>query len=102
MNIRAGAGGFIFRTYFIKNMTGKAATPEQIKESEDMLHTSLKVIQKIWITGQSKFMFGDEPSIADLSLACELTQLEGIQFPMAEMYPKIHAWYQNMLTLKGF
>jgi glutathione S-transferase len=58
-NIRAGAGGTIFRTYFIKNMTGKAATPESIKESWDLLHASLKTIETIWIKGDSEFMFGD-------------------------------------------
>ena len=63
----------IFKTYFQKNMTGKAATQESIKESHAILEASLKTIERVWINGSNKFMFGDKPTIADLSLACELT-----------------------------
>ena len=79
-NIRLGAAGFVFRKYFFPNMVGRAAHPESIKESEIILHQSLKKIVKIWLPENSphKFMFGDLPTIADLSLAAELAQLEGI------------------------
>ena len=37
-------------------------------------------------------MFGNEPSIADLSLACELGQLESFGYPLIERYPSIGTW----------
>ena len=48
-------------------------------------------------------MFGDQPSIADLSLAQEITQLEGIKYPLKEKYPSIYEWmYVHMMELPGF
>ena len=48
-------------------------------------------------------MFGSEPSIADLSLACELAGLELINFPLDKKYPSIHKWlYTDMMKLTGF
>ena len=48
-------------------------------------------------------MFGDKPSIADLTLAGEIGQLETINFPLKTEYPSIYKWfYVNMLSLPGF
>ena len=48
-------------------------------------------------------MFGDKPSIADLSLAQELTSLEGIKYPLKEKFPSIYEWmYVNMMQIPGF
>ena len=48
-------------------------------------------------------MFGDFPTIADLSLACELANTEGIKYPMKEKFPSIHKWlYVNMMSIPGF
>ena len=74
MNIRAGAGGLIFRSYFQKNMVGFEASKESIQETKMILKNSLETIENFWLK-KSKYLFGSEPSIADLSLACELTQL---------------------------
>ena len=81
-NIRMGAAGYIWSKYFQKNMTGIEAPPERISESLRILFRSLQQIERIWLTPSrgTKFMFGDQPSIADLSLACEITQLEGISY----------------------
>ena len=53
---------------------------------------SLKYIEKIWLyqDRKTKFMFSDKPSIADLSLACELTALIGFGYPIEEKFPSIH------------
>mgnify|MGYP000152933636 CR=1 FL=1 len=73
-NIRLGAAGYVFRKYFFPNMVGRSAPKESIIEAEIIMHQSLKKIVKIWLPENSptKFMFGDKPSIADLSLAAEL------------------------------
>ena len=50
-------------------------------------------------------MFGDKPSIADLSLACELSQLEAIGFmtELEKQFPSIHHWlYVNMMGIPGY
>ena len=64
-------------------------------------------ILRIWLPGTRKtqFMFGDKPSIADLSLAYELTQLDGIGFApvLEEKFPTIHEWmYVQMLSIPEF
>ena len=40
-------------------------------------------------------MFSDKPSIADLSLACELTALIGFGYPIKENFPAIHSWFYD-------
>ena len=51
-------------------------------------------------------MFGNEPTIADLSLAMELLQLEGIDFHKKVLkvkYPSIYKWlYSDMMEIYGF
>ena len=48
-------------------------------------------------------MFGDEPSIADLSLAGEILNLEGIKYPLQEKFPSIHKWlYTDMMSIEGY
>ena len=41
----------------------------------------------------SKYLFGDSPSIADLLLAAELTQLYAMDYPLSTEYPEIHNWF---------
>ena len=69
-NIRAGASQYFFRQFFYKNMTGMDPPKDSIKEALMILHKSCALIEKIWL--HDKYLFGAEPSIADLSLACEL------------------------------
>jgi len=55
-------------------LTGKPAPKEAIQESWDLIHKSLGSIERYWMIQAEKsgFMFGTKPTIADLSLACEL------------------------------
>lgn len=47
-------------------------------------------------------MFGDKPSICDLSLACELTNLEAINFDLAK-FPEVNKWlYTHMMSIPEF
>jgi hypothetical protein len=47
-------------------------------------------------------MFSDKSSIADLSLACELTQLETINYPLHK-FPEINHWfYESMMSIEPF
>jgi len=51
-------------------------------------------------------MFSENPSIADLSLACEIGQLESIDFEglnFKETYPQIYFWfYEVMMKIPEF
>ena len=48
-------------------------------------------------------MFGDKPSIADISLACELGHLESVNFHqdiLEKQYPSIFKWlYTDMMGI---
>lgn len=79
LNMRRGGAAYVWFTVYMTNMTGLPAPPDETEEAKKLMLRSLKRIETIWLPADrsTKFMFGDEPSIADLSLACELTQLEG-------------------------
>ena len=105
--IRMGAGGYFFRKYFsgLMDKNGVWASKESIEESWKIMSRSLQQIERIWLkpTRGFKFMFSDHPSIADLTLACELTQMEGINFPLKEKFPAIHQWmYEHMMSIPQF
>ena len=106
-NIRMGAGGYMFRKYFSAMMdkNGVGASQYSIDESFKLMEKSLKFISKIWLkpNDTKKFMFGDFPTIADLSLACEMANMEGIKYPLKEKFPSLHEWlYVNMMSIPGF
>ena len=56
--------------------TGKQAPQAMIDESYSMIRKSLELIEQKWFADNHKYMFGDMITIADLSLACELSNLE--------------------------
>ena len=56
---------------------GRPLNPEAAAEAEKVLLSSLSKLEDIWLNGDGHFLLGGfQPSIADLSLVCELTQLE--------------------------
>lgn len=56
---------------------GLPLNPEAAAEGEELLSSSLYKIESIWLKGNGRFLLGgNQPSIADLSLACEIMQLE--------------------------
>ena len=107
--IRMGAGGFMFRKYFsaLMDKNGKGDTEFSVQEAWTILVKSLKYIERIWLPRNSskRFMFGDDPSIADLSLACELGNLSAIDhlYPLKEKHPSIWKWLnEDMMNIEGF
>ncbi|KAI8546342.1 hypothetical protein RHMOL_Rhmol07G0109400 [Rhododendron molle] len=56
---------------------GLKKNPQAAAEGEKILSASLEQIESIWLKGNGRFLLGSfKPSIADLSLVCELMQLE--------------------------
>jgi len=106
-SIRMGAGGYLFRKYFsgMMDKNGIWASQYAVDESWDIMNRCLKQIERIWLPRNStkRFMFGDQPSIADLSLAGELANLEGFNFPLKEKFPSIDKWMnQEMMSIPGY
>ena len=105
--IRMGSGAYMFRKYFsgVMDKDGKWNTEESVLESWNILESSLGVIEKLWLPPgrRTKFMFSDQPSIADLSLAGEITNLEGIAYPLKDKFPSIYEWmYVHMMSIPKF
>ncbi|KAI7996361.1 VPS35 endosomal protein sorting factor-like [Camellia lanceoleosa] len=49
----------------------------EFAEGEKLLFASLANIESIWLKGNGRFLLGSsQPSVADLSLVCEIMQLE--------------------------
>ena len=69
--LRLGAGGFIFRKY-VSPFTGKPAPKEAIEESKVIFKRALSLMEKYWLQGDKKYLISDQPTIADVSAACEL------------------------------
>ena len=56
---------------------GLPLNPQTAAEGEKLLSSSLKTIDSVWLTDSGPFLVGgDQPSIADLSLVCQIMQLE--------------------------
>ena len=56
---------------------GLPLNPEAAAKSEKLLSASLGKIESFWLKGRGRFLLGStQPSIADLSLVCEIMQLE--------------------------
>lgn len=56
---------------------GLPLNPKAAAEAENILTKSLSTLESFWLKGNAKFLLGsNQPSIADLSLVCELTQLQ--------------------------
>ncbi|KAH7690706.1 Glutathione transferase protein [Dioscorea alata] len=75
-NPRLGAAFLI-----VNSITGPALglplNPKAAKQAEKILGSSLAKIETIWLEGNAKFLLGNsQPSIADLSLGCEIMQLD--------------------------
>ena len=99
-SIRIGSTGYMLRKYFTVK-----SSQESVDEAWDILNRTLRTIEKIWLpkNATKQFMFGDKPSIADLSLAGEVSQLEAINYPLKQKFPSIHTWlYENMMGIEGY
>ncbi|KAG9156509.1 hypothetical protein Leryth_006503 [Lithospermum erythrorhizon] len=74
-NLRHGAFTFIFNST-IAPLLGLPLNLRAAAEGEKVLLTSLAHIESYWLEESGRFLVGSErPSIADLSLVCEIMQL---------------------------
>ncbi|OIV93535.1 hypothetical protein TanjilG_28692 [Lupinus angustifolius] len=69
-------------------------------EAEKVLLSSLSKLENIWLTGDGPFLLGGlQPSIADLSLVCEIMQLEILDEKdcsrILSRYKKVLRWIED-------
>ncbi|KAJ6804377.1 glutathione S-transferase T1-like [Iris pallida] len=75
-NLRFGSVS-LFRNSILALVFGFPVNQEAANKGEKLLCSSLSTIESIWLKGDAKFLLGNnQPSIADLSLVCEIMQLE--------------------------
>jgi len=99
-NLRRGAATFVLHTT-LAPFLGITPNPEAAKEGENLLVRSLGTIESVWLKGDAKFLNGNrQPTIADLSLVCEIMQLELVGEERRDRvlgpHEKIRAWMGNV------
>ncbi|WOL07178.1 glutathione S-transferase T1-like [Canna indica] len=103
-NLRRGAMPFVINSALgpaAGPVLGGPLNPQAANEVEKILRASLSKIESLWLKGNAKFLLGNfKPSIADLSLVCEIMQLEVLDEKDRERvlgpYPKILQWIENV------
>ncbi|KZV16090.1 glutathione S-transferase family protein [Dorcoceras hygrometricum] len=75
-NLRHGAHTYVLNST-LGPALGQSLNPNAAAEAEKVLLASLAKIESVWLKGNGRFLLGSsQPSIADLSLVCEIMQLE--------------------------
>ncbi|XP_066335870.1 glutathione S-transferase T1-like isoform X2 [Miscanthus floridulus] len=101
LNLRLGAGTFVYYTA-LAPFLGLRPRPDATKHAEKVLMMqSLARIESVWLKGDAKFLLGSpQPSIADLSLVCEIMQLEALGDDMRNKFlgghERILTWIDNV------
>ncbi|PIA49467.1 hypothetical protein AQUCO_01300343v1 [Aquilegia coerulea] len=75
-NLRSGAANYVLNSV-LGPALGLPLNPTKASEAENILNASLSTLESYWLKEDGKFLVGgSQPSIADISLVCEITQLE--------------------------
>ncbi|KAM7257578.1 hypothetical protein ACFE04_013319 [Oxalis oulophora] len=75
-NLRRGAAGYVLNSALAPAL-GLPLNPKAAAEAEKILTSSLSKIESFWLENSGRFLLGSkQPSIADLSMVCEIMQLE--------------------------
>ncbi|KAL6909316.1 hypothetical protein ACP4OV_001597 [Aristida adscensionis] len=101
-NLRRGAATLVMHTA-LAPFLGLTPSPEAAKQAEKLLAQSLRTIESVWLKGDGRFLLGSpQPSIADLSLVCEIMQLEVLGDDVRDRFlgahEKIRVWIDNVKT----
>lgn len=99
-NLRHGAATLVMHTA-LAPFLGIRPRPDAAKQAEKLLMQSLAMIESVWLKGDAKFLLGSPlPSIADLSLVCEIMQLEVLNDDTRNKFlgghEKIRTWISNV------
>ncbi|XVF10616.1 hypothetical protein REPUB_Repub07fG0198000 [Reevesia pubescens] len=98
-NLRRGAMTYVQNTK-LGPALGLPLNPQAAAEAKKLLSASLSKIETIWLKGNGHFLLGgNQPSIADLSLVCEIMQLEVLdekdRASLLGPHKKVQQWIEN-------
>ncbi|XP_047322202.1 glutathione S-transferase T1 [Impatiens glandulifera] len=98
-NLRRGAVGYVFNGT-LAPLVGRKLIPKVAAEGEILLSASLETIESFWLTDGGRFLLGStQPSIADISLVCELMQLEVVddedRIRILKPFTKVKKWMED-------
>ncbi|CAH1451420.1 unnamed protein product [Lactuca virosa] len=99
LHLRRGAGGLVFHS-ILAPVNGMRSYPEILIQTEEILLRSLSKLENVWLK-DGRFLGGStQPSIADLSLACEVMQLELLSerdyHRILTPYKKVKKWIEDI------
>nr|WHS97058.1 glutathione S-transferase [Bougainvillea spectabilis] len=102
-NLRAASVGYLINTV-IGPKLGLEHSPKGVAEMEQKLSASFSTIDTFWLKGDDdnvKFLLGtDQPTIADLSLVCEIMALHMVPEEdynrLISPYKKVVQWIENV------
>uniref|UniRef100_A0A803PLF0 glutathione transferase n=1 Tax=Cannabis sativa TaxID=3483 RepID=A0A803PLF0_CANSA len=98
-NLRVGAAKYVLYTV-LGPALGIQPNPQAAAEAEKILSSSLSKLETIWLKGKGQYLLGGlQPSIADLSLVCEIMQLEVLdekdRIRILGPYKKVQQWIES-------
>ncbi|KAL1364436.1 hypothetical protein HN51_012628 [Arachis hypogaea] len=102
-NLRNGAVNYLIHTTLAPAL-GRQLNPKAAIEAEKVLLSSLKALEDFWLNGDDGGFLCDntQPSVADLSMVCELMQLEVLderdRSRILSPYKKVLQWIENTRT----
>ncbi|KAI5383718.1 Glutathione S-transferase T1, variant 2 [Lathyrus oleraceus] len=99
LNLRRGTAGYVLNTV-LAPLLGLPLNAQAAAEAEKVLVSSLSTIENIWLKGDGPFLLGSfRPSIADLSLVCEIMQLQLLDEKDHDRiigpYKKVQQWIES-------
>ena len=80
---------------FRPKLWGTKPDPKMVAELEEILVKSKDTFENYFLKN-SKFIAGDQISVADLQAICEFTQFWVIHIDPAEGYPKLAQWMKDV------
>ena len=72
-----------------------------IAQKKASLLSTLDVMEEYYLNRGTTFIAGDQPTIADLLAACDVSQLHLVDFSM-DGRPLLKAWFDNMRKLPHY
>ncbi|CAI9288885.1 unnamed protein product [Lactuca saligna] len=97
-NLRRGTVGLVFNT-ILAPLFGLPSNLETAKESEKLLMKSLSKLENFWLNDGTFLVGSSQPSIADLSLVCEIMQLQLLSETdcnrILSPYKKVVEWMED-------
>ncbi|XP_050227955.1 glutathione S-transferase T1-like [Mercurialis annua] len=99
-NLRRGSVLYVLNTKLAPAF-GLPLNPQAAAEGEKLLLCALNTIDTVWLTDSGPFLVGaEQPSVADLSLVCEIMQFEFLdeddRSRILGPYKRVQKWIEDV------